>query len=72
MLRELMRQTLSDTEQKVLLLHYGEEMKLNEVTRLLGLDNPSGAKAHVVNARRKLSIALDRWKRRVADRKKPI
>ena len=70
MMRELMRKTLSDTEQKVLLLHYGEEMKLSEVTRLLGFDNPSGAKAHVVNARRKLSLALDRWKQRVADRRR--
>jgi RNA polymerase sigma-70 factor, ECF subfamily len=63
-LRQLMCSSLSEMEQKVLMLHYGEEMKLNEVTRLLGLENPSGAKAHIVNARRKLATALDRWRQR--------
>lgn len=71
-LRELMCSTLSDTEQKVLFLHYGEDMKLNEVTRLLQLDNPSGAKAHIVNARRKLAASLERWQQRNDRRKRTL
>jgi hypothetical protein len=31
------------------------------VTRVLGLTNASGAKAYIVSARRKLSVALRRW-----------
>ena len=45
-------------EARVMLLHYGEEMPLNAVSRKLGLTNKSGAKAYVVSARRKLNAAL--------------
>jgi RNA polymerase sigma-70 factor (ECF subfamily) len=47
--------TLNQTEAKVLLLHYGQELSLNAVSRKLGLTNKSGAKAYIVSAKRKLS-----------------
>jgi RNA polymerase sigma-70 factor (ECF subfamily) len=50
--------TLDQTEARVMMLHYGQEMPLNAVSRKLGLTNKSGAKAYVVSARRKLSAAL--------------
>lgn len=50
--------TLDQTEARVMLLHYGQEMPLNAVSRTLGLTNKSGAKAYVVSARRKLNAAL--------------
>jgi RNA polymerase sigma factor (sigma-70 family) len=59
--RSLLAETLDDTEHKVMTLHYGEELTLDAVTRLLGLTNASGAKAYIVSARRKLSVALRRW-----------
>lgn len=59
---ELMNKALEDTEKKVFTLHYGEELPLETITRLLGLDNPSGAKAYIVSARRKLARAVERWK----------
>jgi RNA polymerase sigma-70 factor (ECF subfamily) len=62
--RELICKALDEKEQKVLYLHYGEEMTLDAITRLLGLDNPSGAKAYIVSARRKLAAALSRLRRK--------
>jgi len=50
--------TLDQTEARVMLLHYGQEMPLYVVSRKLGLTNKSGAKAYVVSARRKLNAAL--------------
>jgi RNA polymerase sigma-70 factor (ECF subfamily) len=50
-------ETLDKTEAQVMMLHYGEEMPLNTVSRLLGLTNKSGAKAYIVSARRKLAAA---------------
>src|SRR3984957_19350431 len=61
-LKRMMRESLEEVEIKVMTLHYAEEMPLDEITRLLRLTNPSGAKAHIVSARRKLAQALDRWK----------
>ncbi len=49
--------TLDETEARVMMLHYGEEMPLNAVSRMLGLTNKSGAKAYIVSARRKLAAA---------------
>jgi RNA polymerase sigma factor (sigma-70 family) len=46
---------LTDTEARVMMLHYGEELPLAAITRALGLTNRSGAKAYIVSARRKLS-----------------
>lgn len=51
-------ETLDRTEARVMMLHYGQEMPLNAVSRLLGLTNKSGAKAYIVSARRKLNAAL--------------
>jgi RNA polymerase sigma-70 factor (ECF subfamily) len=62
--RALLAQTLDETERKVMTLHYGEELTLDAVTRLLGLTNASGAKAYIVSARRKLSVALRKWNTR--------
>jgi RNA polymerase sigma-70 factor (ECF subfamily) len=50
--------TLDPTEAKVMLLHYGQERSLNDISRMLGLTNKSGAKAYIVSARRKLSAAI--------------
>ena len=50
--------TLDQTEAKVMLLHYGQEMPLNTVSRMLGLTNKSGAKAYIVSAKRKLPAAM--------------
>ena len=63
-LKELMRETLDETETRVMTLHYVEELPLDSVTRLLGLSNASGAKGYVVSARRKLSRAFAQWKER--------
>jgi len=49
--------TLDETEARVMMLHYGQEMPLNAVSRMLGLTNKSGAKANIVSARRKLAAA---------------
>jgi RNA polymerase sigma-70 factor, ECF subfamily len=54
---------LDPTEARVMALHYGYELPLAEITQQLALTNPSGAKAYVVNARRKLDRVI---KRRVA------
>jgi RNA polymerase sigma factor (sigma-70 family) len=51
---------LEPTEARVMALHYGYELPLAAITRELALTNPSGAKAYVVNARRKLNQAIKR------------
>ncbi len=66
-LRRIMARTLDETEAKVMMLHYGEELPLDAVTRLLGLGTPSGAKAYIVSAKRKLSAAVRRWRAGVED-----
>jgi RNA polymerase sigma-70 factor (ECF subfamily) len=53
-LRRLIQEALDETEAKVMTLHYVDELPLDSITRLLGLANPSGAKAYIVSARRKL------------------
>jgi RNA polymerase sigma-70 factor (ECF subfamily) len=60
----LLDQALDDTEKKVFTLHYGDEVPLDAITRLLGLPNRSGAKAYIVSARRKLKRAARVWKAR--------
>lgn len=59
-MNELMNSALEPTEARVMTLHYGEEMTLDAISRLLGLTNQSGAKAHIVSARRKLKAAISR------------
>ena len=56
----LMRRTLEPLEVRVMALHYGHEVPLSAITRQLELTNPSGAKAYIVNARRKLQGAAKR------------
>lgn len=51
-------ETLDKLEARVMLLHYGQELPLNDVSRILGLTNKSGAKAYIVSARRKLDAAM--------------
>jgi RNA polymerase sigma factor (sigma-70 family) len=58
--RELLSRNLEETERKVFVLHYGEDLSLDAITRLLGLDNASGAKAYIVSARRKLARIVER------------
>jgi RNA polymerase sigma-70 factor (ECF subfamily) len=60
----LLDQALDETERMVFTLHYGDEMPLDAITRLLGLSNRSGAKAYIVSARRKLDRAVRLWKAR--------
>ena len=49
---------LTPTEARVMALHYGHELPLATITRHLMLSNPSGAKAYIVNAKRKLHAVL--------------
>ncbi|MDQ1474421.1 MAG: polymerase sigma-70 factor, subfamily [Bryobacterales bacterium] len=65
-MRELLNNKLDETERKVMTLHFGEEMTLDSVTRMLGLTNTSGAKAYIVSARRKLQTAVTRTKTKTA------
>ena len=67
--RQLMRESLDETEAKVMTLHYVHEVPLDAVTRLLKLTNASGAKAYVVSARRKLARAITEWRERTGGRK---
>ena len=57
---DFIRDTLDRTETRVMMLHYGNEVPLDAVSRMLGLRNKSGAKAYIVSARRKLTAALRR------------
>jgi DNA-directed RNA polymerase specialized sigma24 family protein len=66
LVRRLMQESLDEMETKVMTLHYVHELPLDSVTRMLRLTNPSGAKAHIVNARRKLTRAFALWKNRTA------
>ncbi len=59
--RLLLNDALDDTEKAVFALHFGSDLPLQAITRLLNLTNPSGAKAYLVSARRKLSRAIQRW-----------
>jgi len=55
---QVIDQTLTALEKRVMALHYGHEITLETITRELMLSNPSGAKAYIVNARRKLRRVL--------------
>jgi RNA polymerase sigma-70 factor (ECF subfamily) len=58
LLRRLVAESLNETEAQVMTLHYYQELPLDVITRLLDLRNPSGAKAYIVSARRKLAAAM--------------
>ncbi|HEX9986327.1 MAG TPA: RNA polymerase sigma factor [Thermoanaerobaculia bacterium] len=60
-LHQLLNATLDETERTVFTLHYGEDVPLDAITRLLRLENSSGAKAYIVSAKRKLARAAERW-----------
>ena len=62
LIRRLMADCLDETEIKVMTLHYGEDVPLATISRVLQLSNASGAKAYIVSARRKLAVAVQRWK----------
>jgi len=57
-MKHLILTALDQTEARVMTLHYGQEMTLDAITRLLSLTNLSGAKAYIVSARRKLKAAV--------------
>ena len=57
---EFLSATLDETERIVFTLHYGDDMPLATITRLLRLENASGAKAYIVSAKRKLARAARR------------
>ena len=63
-IRELLNEALDDTERLVFTLHYGDELPLDSITRTLGLENQSGAKAYIVSAKRKLARLVQQWKAR--------
>lgn len=60
--RQWIDELLDPVERQVFTMHYVEELPLDAVTRLLSLKNNSGAKAHIVSAKRKLAEAVRRWK----------
>lgn len=62
--RQFLAGALDGTERTVFTLHYGDGLSLDAVTRLLQLDNASGAKAYIVSARRKLKRAVERLRAR--------
>ena len=63
-LHAFLAETLDETERKVFTLHYGNDMPLDAITRLLRLENTSGAKAYIVSAKRKLARAVQRQRAR--------
>jgi RNA polymerase sigma-70 factor, ECF subfamily len=62
--RTFLAATLDRMEQVVFVLHYAEELPLDAITRMLRLQNSSGAKAYIVSARRKLAKAAQRLRAR--------
>jgi RNA polymerase sigma-70 factor, ECF subfamily len=60
--REMMARELTPIEAQVMTLHYVEELPLPTISRMMRLENASGAKAFVVSAKRKLKSAVDRWR----------
>jgi RNA polymerase sigma-70 factor (ECF subfamily) len=63
--RQFVNTELDDTEKQVFTLHFAEEVPLDVITRMLKLQNASGAKAYLVSAKRKLDRAVKRWKAKV-------
>lgn len=62
MARGWIRDALDETERRVFVMHFVEELPLDAITRILGLSNASGAKAFIVSSRRKLTEAARRWR----------
>ena len=59
-LHRLLNETLDSTERTVFTLHYAEDVPLDAITRMLRLENASGAKAYIVSAKRKLTRAAEK------------
>ena len=59
-LQTFLADTLDHRERTIFTLHYAREMPLDAITRLLRLENPSGAKAFIVSAKRKIARAAGR------------
>ena len=59
-LRQMLNAILEPIEARVLILHHAYDLPLAAITQRLGLSNPSGAKAYIVNARRKLNAMINR------------
>lgn len=55
MVSEFLNDGLDNTEKVVFTLHYGEDVPLDAISRMLRLENQSGAKAYIVSAKRKLA-----------------
>jgi RNA polymerase sigma-70 factor, ECF subfamily len=66
--RQIINESLEETEKVVFTLHFAEELPLDVITRVLKLENASGAKAYLVSAKRKLERAAKRWKARAQGR----
>jgi len=64
LMRSLIEQNLEPIEKKVMVMHFANGISLDAVSRLLGLTNASGARAHIVSAKRKLARARERWQAR--------
>jgi RNA polymerase sigma-70 factor (ECF subfamily) len=63
-LRTALATDLEPLEARVLYLHYVDGMSLPAITEVLELGNKSGAKAYIVNGRRKLDRKFGRWLKR--------
>jgi len=70
-MRQIMREALTEVEARVMALHFGEELPLSAIGRMLGLDNPSGAKAYIVSAKRKLAEVIRRREAREEAKRRP-
>lgn len=64
LVRKLLSEALDETEKMVFTLHYGDDVPLDAITRMLRLENQSGAKAYIVSAKRKLARLVQQWKAR--------
>jgi len=64
----LISENLDEIEAKVMFMHFGQEVPVATVTELLGLTNSSGAKAFIMSAKRKLSVAVRRLRAQQAGR----
>ncbi len=58
-LMDLAARVLDDDERKAIWLRYSEWMPVDEITKVLSLDQKSGARALLQRARRKLRAALE-------------
>jgi RNA polymerase sigma-70 factor, ECF subfamily len=62
--RRLLRDAhLDPVEARAFTLHFGADVPLEALSAHLGLRNRSGARAHIVSAKRKLRRSAERWQR---------